>query len=105
MEFSVWMGYRGCGHFISFSVCRSGIIALALMKSPDNSASEAEYMTTLIIWARDRTGPLSRGIVSFSDHKMCNPARLRARVSLRYAVSECTAKTMLLDLYVMPSLG
>ena len=74
------MGDRGCGHFISFNVCRSGTIALAVIKSPDNSASEAEDMTTLIIWARDRTGPLSREISSLYEKKMCNPARLRARV-------------------------
>ena len=65
MEFSVWMGDQGCGHLIYLSVCRSGTIALAVMKSPDNSASEAEDMTMLIIWARDRTGPLLRGIGSF----------------------------------------
>ena len=62
MELSVWMGDRGCGHFIYFSVFRSGTIALVVIKSPDNSSSEAEDMTTLIIWARDRIGPLSRGI-------------------------------------------
>ena len=105
MEFSVWMGDRGCDHFISFSVCWSGNIALAVMKSPENSASEAEDMTTLIIWARERTGPLSQGIGSLYDHNMCNPSRIRARVSLRYAALECAAKTVFLDLYVMPSLG
>ena len=98
MELSVWMGDRGCGHFIYLSVCRSGTIALVVIKSPDNSSSEAEDMTTLIIWARDRIGPLSRGIGSLSDHNMCDPSWLRARVSLRYAASECAAKIMLLDL-------
>ena len=67
MELSVWMGYRGCGHFIYLSVCWSGNIALAVMKSPANSISEAEDMITLIIWAKDRTGPLSQGIGSFSS--------------------------------------
>ena len=85
------MGDRGCCLFISLSVCRSGNIALAVMKSPANSASEAEDMTTLIIWARERTGQLSWGIG-------CEPARLRARVSLRCATLECAAKIMLLDL-------
>ena len=98
MEFYFWMGDQGCGHLISLSVCRSGTIALAVRKSPANYASEAEDMTTLIIWARERIGPLSRGIGSFSEHKMCEPARLRARVSLRYAASECAAKIMLLDM-------
>ena len=105
MELSVWMGDRGCGHFIYLSVCRSGTIALTAMKSPANYASEAEDMTTLIIWARDRIGPLSQGIGSLSEQKMCDPTRLRAQVSLRYAVSECAAKIMLLDLKVMPLLG
>ena len=79
MELSVWMGDRGCGHFISLSVFRSGTIALVLMNSLDNSASEAEDMTTLIIWASYRTVPLSRGVGSLSENKMCDPARLRAR--------------------------
>ena len=92
------MGDRGCGHFISLSVCRIGTIALAVMKIPDNSASEAEYMTTLIIWARDRIGPLLRGIATLSKDKMCDPARLRERVSLRYDAPEYAAKIMLLDL-------
>ena len=63
-------GDRGCGDFISLSVCRSGTIVLAVMKSPDNSASEAEDMTILIIWARDRIGPLSLGIGSLSEQKI-----------------------------------
>ena len=74
------------------------------MKSPANSASEAEDMTTLIIWARERTGPLPWGIGSLSEQKICDPARLREQVSMRYAASECAAKTMFLALYVMPSL-
>ena len=98
MELSVWMGNQVCGHFISLSVCRRGTIALAVMKSPDNYASEAEDTTTLIIWDRDRTGPLLRGIGSLSEQKMCNPTRLRAQVSLRYSALECAAKIMLLDL-------
>ena len=53
---------EGYGHFISLSVCWSGTIALAVTNSLANSASEAENMSTLIIWARDMTGPLSRGI-------------------------------------------
>ena len=91
-------GDRGCGDFISLSVCRSGTIVLAVMKSPDNSASEDEDMTTLIIWARDRIGPLLQVIGLLSKQKMCDPARLQARVSLMYAALECAAKIMLLDL-------
>ena len=98
MELSIFMGDQGCGHFIYFSVCWSSTIALAVMNSPDNSALEAKDMTTLIIWDRERTEPLSRGIRSFSKHNICDPARMRARVSLRYDASECAAKTMLLAL-------
>ena len=57
----MWMGDRGCGYLISLRVCRSGTIALEVMKSPANSASEDEDMTTLIIWTRERIGPLSWG--------------------------------------------
>ena len=99
------MWERGCVHFIYFSVCRSSTIALDVMKIPANYASEAEDMTTLIIWARDRTGQLLRGIGSLSKQKMCAPEWLQARVSSRYAISQCATKTMLLDICVMPSLG
>ena len=77
---------------------RSGTLSLMVMKSPANSASEAEEMTTLVIWSMDRTGPLSPGIGLLSEHKMCDPARLQERVSLRYAASDCAAKIVLLDL-------
>ena len=68
------------------------------MNSPDNSALEAEDMTTLIIWDKERTGTLLQGIGSLSEQNICEPARLRVRVSLRYAVSKCAVKTMLLSL-------
>ena len=92
------MGDRGFVHLIYFSVCRSGTIALAVVKIPTNFASEAEDMTTLIILARYRIGPLSRGMGSLSEQKMCDPARLQARVLLRCAALECVAKIILLDL-------
>ena len=98
MELSVLMGDRGCVHFISLSFCRRGTIALDVMKSPASYDSEAEDMTTLIIWARESTGPLSRRICALPEQKICDPARLRAQVSLRYSTSECAAKTMLLAL-------
>ena len=98
MELYVWMGDRGCGHFIFLSVCRISTITLAATKIPDNSASEAEDITILIIWDRDRTGPSSQGIGSLSEQNMCDPKRLRARVSLIYAVLECADKIMLMDL-------
>ena len=58
----------------------------------------SDDMTTLIICARERTGTLSRGIGPLSEQKICNPARLRARVLLRYSASEFVNKIMLLDL-------
>ena len=89
---------RDCGHFISLSLFQRGIIALVLMNSPANSVSEAEDMTMFIIQDRDRIGPLLQGIGSLSEHKMCDPARLRARVLLRYAALDCAAKIILLDM-------
>ena len=68
------------------------------MKSPANSASETKDINTLIIWAKERTGPLSRGIGSFFEQNICNPARLQARFSLSYATLNCEAKTILLAL-------
>ena len=105
MDLSVWMWDQGCRNFISLSVCWSGTITLAVIKIPTNSASEAEGMNTLIIFSRDRTWPLLQGIGSLYEHKMCDPAWLRVQVSLRYAASEFAANIILMDLYVMPSLG
>ena len=84
---------------------QSGTIALSVMKSQAISSSEAEGMNTLIIFSRDRTWPLLQGIGSLYEHKMCDPAWLRVQVSLRYAASEFAANIILMDLYVMPSLG
>ena len=41
VELFFCMGDQGCVHLISFSVCQIGNIVFAIMKSPDNSASEA----------------------------------------------------------------
>ena len=61
-ELSHWMVVLGCGHPISMSAWRSGAISLAMVKRPTISASEADYMTFLIICAIVKTGPLWRGI-------------------------------------------
>ena len=79
VDFSVWMGDRGCVHFISLIVCQSSTIYLDVIKSPANSVSETEDMTTLIIWSRYRTGPVLGGIGSFSEQKKSDPARLQGR--------------------------
>ena len=73
VELSLWMGDRGYGHFIYFSVCLSGTIALDVMNSPTNSASEAEDITTLLIWARDSTGQFLWGIGSLSEAEYVRP--------------------------------
>ena len=83
MELSVWIEDRGCGRFIYLRVCWSGTIALEVLNSSVNSASEAEDMTTLIIWARERTGPLSRGIVSLSKQNYLDYS-LQSRQWYRY---------------------
>ena len=98
VELSVWMGGRGCGHFIYFSFCWSVTIALSVMNSPANYVSEAEDMTTLIILSMDSTGTLLWGIGSLSEKKMCDPARLWVQVSLRYSASECADKIMFLGI-------
>ena len=45
------------------------------------------------------------GIGSFLEVKMCDPIRLLDFDSLRKLVSECAVSVMLLDRYVVPSLG
>ena len=67
VELSRWMGDLGCGHPISVRDWRSGTMALAQMKSPASSASAAEDMTLLMIYATVRTGPLYVGAGTFSD--------------------------------------
>ena len=47
-----------------------GIMALAQMKRPESSASAAEDMTFLIIWAILRTGLLIEGTEVFSESMM-----------------------------------
>ena len=90
------MGDLGCGHPISIIVSRMGAIDLAVMNKPASSASAAEDMKKLMIWATVRTGPLSCGTTSYSNRNMYAPARLRALVSLIYAASEFPHSTVLL---------
>ena len=49
VEFSVWMGVRGCGCTISLSVCRMDMAVSALMNSAPNSASAADDITAFMI--------------------------------------------------------
>ena len=64
-ELSLWMGDFVWGHFISSCVFLISTIYWDVMKSALSSASDAEDMMNLIIWARVRTGPLHWGMVSF----------------------------------------
>ena len=64
-------------------VWRSGTIYLDVIKSAANSASVAEEITNLIIWAMAITGSLKRGIGSFSERMMWAPERLQTRLTLR----------------------
>ena len=66
VEFSVWMVYLGWVKLITIRVCHIGTISLDMIKSAANSASLVEDMTNLIIWDMVSTGPLKRGVGSFS---------------------------------------
>ena len=83
LELSVWTGDCGCGHPISISVLRNGTISRAVKYSAESSASAADAITNLMVMDSVRIGPLVRGIASFSETKMCAPARLRDFGSLR----------------------
>ena len=64
---SHWMGVRDWGHPILARAWRSGIISLAILKRPASSASAADDMTVLMIWAIVRTGPLWAGTSTSSE--------------------------------------
>ena len=56
---------------MSMSVCGCGIILHAVRKSAVSLALEADAITNLMIVAIVRTAPLSPGIGSFLERKMC----------------------------------
>ena len=60
------------------SVLSSGIIFFAVMYSAGISASAADSITFLMIFAIVNTGPLSLGLGSFSERNICAPALLLA---------------------------
>ena len=70
VDLSVLIGYGGCLQPISINVWRMGTIYLAVMYSTPISASAAEDITILMIWAIMRIDPLHSGVGSFSD-KIC----------------------------------
>ena len=77
-KLSVWIGDGGCFHTIYINVWQMGNIYLAVMYSASSSASAAEDMINLMIWAIMRIGPFHLGVGLFSDKNMWAPARLRA---------------------------
>ena len=105
VELSHWMGDLGCGQPILMRVFRSVTMALAQMNRPDILALAAEDITNLMIWATVRSEPLLVGTGVSSESMMCVPARLQDLLTLRYAESECPAKTIPLARKRMPSLG
>ena len=94
VKLSVWIGDGGCFQPISINVCRMGTIYLAVMYIAPSSASAAEDITNLMIWAILRIAPFHSGVGVFYDKNMWAPARLRALYSLLNPTSEWAARIM-----------
>ena len=77
----------------------------AVINRAPSSASEAEVMTNLMIWAIARTAPFHFGIGASSERKIWAPSRLRPLLSLWKPASECAATNMSLERYSIPSFG
>ena len=97
------MNDLGCGHPISSSVFRIGTIVLAVMYSAASSASDADDITGLMIFAIVKIYLFIGGVATSSVKKMCSPALLLALVSLGKPASACAASTMPISLKSMPS--
>ena len=65
-----------------------GLVTFAVSYRAPISASAADDITNLMIFATVRTGPFHFGSGSFSDKKMWAPARLRPFDSLLNPASE-----------------
>ena len=70
VELYVWIGDLGYCQSISMIVLHSGIFFLAMMYSAAISASAAEAITYLMIFAIVNTGPLDFGFGLFSDRNI-----------------------------------
>ena len=81
-ELSIRRGDFGYGHFISCKVFLIATISCAVMNIEPNSASEAEDMTYLMIFASITTGLFHPGMSFFSESKICAPDILRPLLSL-----------------------
>ena len=82
-ELSVCVGVLGFGCPISDSVIICGTASLALIYIALISASDADVMTALMIWAILKTASLLAGIAALLDIKKCPPALLLIPGSLR----------------------
>ena len=94
VELLVWIGDGGCFQPISIHFWRMGTISLAVMYSAPSSASAAEDMTNLMIWAIVRIGLFHSGVGSFYDKNIWAPERLRALDLLLDPEFELAARTM-----------
>ena len=72
-------------------VLHSGIIFFAVTYSAAISASAADAITVLMIFAIVKTGPLSFGLGSFYERDICAPDMLIALDSLINPASACAA--------------
>ena len=82
-KLSVCISVLSCGCPISDSVVLCGTVSLALIYIAPVSASVADVITVLMIWAMFKTAPLLAGIAALLDMKKFPPALLLAPGSLR----------------------
>ena len=94
VELSVWIRDGGCFQPIYINVWRMGTISLAIMYSAPSSASAAEDITNLMIWAIVRIAQFQSGFGSFSDENMWDPAWLRDLDSLLNPAYDWAASIM-----------
>ena len=81
MALSVCMGVAGCLCPIFSNIILMYTASLAIINSAASSASVADVITCLMMWAMLRMVPLLGGISALVDMKKCPPALLRALVS------------------------
>ncbi len=74
IELSVCSGVGGCLCPNSSTMILMYTASLAIKYNPANSASVAEYITFLIMWAMFSTAQLFGGIGVSLDKKKCPPA-------------------------------
>lgn len=102
VELSTCIGVGGCSWPISWRAVRIGTASLAARNVAPTSASIADDMTALMIFARTWTAPLSGGVLvgispgcwGMSLRKNIAPARLLALFSERYEASLAVQRTM-----------